>query len=90
VHLNNLNVPVLNVLTLTAQILTESYLQVQRMKISLNFIQMLLMAKRLLNTFATWTTERHMISYLQWYNIIVMYAAHHFAKNHFLKVNSQL
>lgn len=31
-----------------------------------------------------------MTSYLQRYNIIVMYAAHHFAKNHFLKVNSQL
>ena len=74
-------------LTSTVQILIESYLQVRCMKISQNFIQTLLMA---LNTFASWTKERHMTSYLQWYNIIVMYTAHHFAKNHFLKVNSQL
>jgi hypothetical protein len=40
-------------LTSIAQILTESYLQVQHMKISQNFIQMLLMAQWLLNTFAS-------------------------------------
>jgi hypothetical protein len=37
----------------TAQILIKTYLQVRRMKISQNFIQMLLMAQWLLNTFAS-------------------------------------